>query len=101
METSVRFCDASGNATDAQLLAFEDTWHWGPSAEATYAYLTNTARHEGRVPAASLLACVVHLDRFETGGARAFASQNEHLAALQKDCEVSRPSFDHRPRTHP
>ena len=22
-------------ATDAQLLAFEDTWHWGPSAEAT------------------------------------------------------------------
>jgi hypothetical protein len=37
-------------ATDAQLLAFEDTWHWGPSAEATYAYLTNTARHEGRVP---------------------------------------------------
>jgi site-specific DNA-methyltransferase (adenine-specific) len=40
----------SGNATDAQLLAFEDTWHWGPSAEATYAYLTNSARHEGRVP---------------------------------------------------
>jgi hypothetical protein len=33
-----------------QSLAFEDTWHWGPSAEATYAYLTNTARHEGRVP---------------------------------------------------
>jgi site-specific DNA-methyltransferase (adenine-specific) len=24
-----------GNATDAQLLAFVDTWHWGPSAEAT------------------------------------------------------------------
>ena len=23
----------SGNATDAQLLAFEDTWRWGPSAE--------------------------------------------------------------------
>ena len=22
------------DATDAQLLAFEDTWHWGPSAEA-------------------------------------------------------------------
>ena len=21
-------CDESGNATDAQLLAFEDTWHW-------------------------------------------------------------------------
>jgi hypothetical protein len=47
---NVIFRDESGNATDAQLLAFEDTWHWGPSAEATYAYLTNTARHEGRSP---------------------------------------------------
>jgi site-specific DNA-methyltransferase (adenine-specific) len=47
---NVIFRDESGNATDAQLLAFEDTWHWGPSAESTYAYLTNTARHEGRVP---------------------------------------------------
>ena len=44
------FRDESGKTCDAQLLAFEDTWHWGPSAEATYAYLTNTARHEGRVP---------------------------------------------------
>ena len=25
--------DESGNATDAQLLAFEDTWRWGPAAE--------------------------------------------------------------------
>ncbi len=32
---NVIFRDESGNATDAQLLAFEDTWHWGPSAEAT------------------------------------------------------------------
>jgi len=24
------------NPTDAQLLAFEDTWHWGPSAEEKY-----------------------------------------------------------------
>ena len=31
---NVIFRDESGNATDAQLLAFEDTWHWGPSAEA-------------------------------------------------------------------
>ena len=30
----VIFRDESGDATDAQLLAFEDTWHWGPSAEA-------------------------------------------------------------------
>ena len=41
-DDNVIFRDESGNATDAQLLAFEDTWHWGPSAEATYAYLTNT-----------------------------------------------------------
>ena len=47
---NVIFKDESGRKSDAQLLAFEDTWHWGPSAEATYAYLTNTARHEGKVP---------------------------------------------------
>jgi site-specific DNA-methyltransferase (adenine-specific) len=41
--------DESGNPTDAQLLAFEDTWHWGPSAEETCRYLTNTAHHQGRV----------------------------------------------------
>jgi site-specific DNA-methyltransferase (adenine-specific) len=28
---NVIFRDESGNATDAQLLAFEDTWHWGRS----------------------------------------------------------------------
>jgi len=47
---NVIFKDESGRQSDAQLLAFEDTWHWGPGTEATYAYLTNTARHEGRVP---------------------------------------------------
>ena len=47
---NVIFRDESGRTSDAQLLAFEDTWHWGPSAEATCAYLTNTSRHEGRVP---------------------------------------------------
>ena len=35
-DDNVIFRDESGNATDAQLLAFEDTWHWGPSAESTY-----------------------------------------------------------------
>lgn len=30
---NVIFKDESGNSTEAQLLAFEDTWHWGPSAE--------------------------------------------------------------------
>lgn len=47
---NVIFRDESGRRSDAQLLAFEDTWHWGPDAEATYAYLTNTVRNEGKVP---------------------------------------------------
>ena len=47
---NVIFKDESGQKSDAQLLAFEDTWHWGPSAEATYAFLTETGRHQGRVP---------------------------------------------------
>ena len=34
---NVIFRDESGNATDAQLLAFEDTWHWGEEAERAYA----------------------------------------------------------------
>lgn len=47
---NVIFKDESGRKSDAQLLAFEDTWHWGPDAEAQYAFLTETARHQGRVP---------------------------------------------------
>jgi site-specific DNA-methyltransferase (adenine-specific) len=31
------FKDESGQKSDAQLIAFEDTWHWGPNAESTYA----------------------------------------------------------------
>ena len=48
-EYNVIFKDESGRKSDAQLLAFEDTWHWGPSAEETYRYLTNTAYHGGKV----------------------------------------------------
>jgi site-specific DNA-methyltransferase (adenine-specific) len=47
---NVIFKDESGRKSDAQMLAFEDTWHWGPDAESVYEYLTNTARHQGRVP---------------------------------------------------
>jgi DNA modification methylase len=47
---NVIFKDESGRKSDAELVAFEDTWHWGPTAEGVYAYLTNTARHRGRVP---------------------------------------------------
>ena len=31
-DSNVIFRDESGNPTDAQFLAFEYTWHWGPSA---------------------------------------------------------------------
>jgi site-specific DNA-methyltransferase (adenine-specific) len=57
---NVIFRDESGRQSDAQLLAFEDTWHWGPSTERTYAFLTNTMRHEGRVPStvSSLIAAL-------------------------------------------
>src|SRR3990172_10493760 len=47
---NVIFKDESGRKSDAQLLAFEDTWHWGPSVESTYNYLTNKGLHQGRVP---------------------------------------------------
>ena len=32
---NVIFKDESGKQSDASLRAFEDTWHWGPSAEAS------------------------------------------------------------------
>lgn len=44
------FKDQSGNKADAQILAFEDTWTWGPDASRLYDYLTNNAHHRGRVP---------------------------------------------------
>jgi site-specific DNA-methyltransferase (adenine-specific) len=33
---NVLFKDESGQASDAQLTAFDDSWHWGEMAEATY-----------------------------------------------------------------
>ncbi len=49
---NVIFKDESGRQSDAQLLAFEDTWHWGPGTAAHFNYLTNTSLHHGRVPEA-------------------------------------------------
>jgi len=46
---NVIFRDESGRKSDAQMIAFKDTWHWGPSAELLYADLTNTSRHHGTV----------------------------------------------------
>ncbi len=47
---NVIFKSESGRQSDAQLVAFEDTWHWGPSAEATYLFLTNSSVNNGTVP---------------------------------------------------
>src|SRR5437660_9254563 len=47
---NIIFKDESGNTTDAQLVAFEDTWQWGPAADRIYDYLTNTSQNRGRVP---------------------------------------------------
>lgn len=33
---NVLFKDESGSSSDAQIAAFDDTWHWGPSAEQIY-----------------------------------------------------------------
>jgi len=33
---NVLFRDESGQDSEAQITAFEDTWHWGPDAEVTY-----------------------------------------------------------------
>lgn len=46
---NVIFRDESGRKSDAQLMSFEDYWHWGPTAERHYAYLTNAELHRGRV----------------------------------------------------
>jgi len=46
---SVIFKDESGRGSDAQIEAFDDTWHWGPRVESTYQYLTNFSRHQGAV----------------------------------------------------
>jgi adenine specific DNA methylase Mod len=47
------FKDESGHHADAQITAFEDTWHWGRAAEETYADLVaNAPERVGRAIAA-------------------------------------------------
>ena len=41
---NVLFKDESGNEAEAQITAFEDTWHWNRTAEQTYHELIETAR---------------------------------------------------------
>jgi site-specific DNA-methyltransferase (adenine-specific) len=40
---NVLFRDESGQEPDAQITAFEDTWHWNATAEATYHELITEA----------------------------------------------------------
>jgi site-specific DNA-methyltransferase (adenine-specific) len=40
---NVLFRDESGHEADAQITAFDDTWHWGDAAEQTYHELVNDA----------------------------------------------------------
>src|SRR5574342_154634 len=40
---NVLFKDESGTDSEAQITAFEDTWHWGPTAEETYHALITDA----------------------------------------------------------
>jgi len=40
---NVLFKDESGNASDAQIAAFDDSWHWGATAERTYQELVQNA----------------------------------------------------------
>ena len=47
---SAIFADESGRESDAQIHAFDDSWHWGPAAEIHLSYLKNSALHQGAVP---------------------------------------------------
>lgn len=47
---NVLFKDESGNNSEAQMSAFDDTWHWGETAEQHYHYLVHeSADHIGRM----------------------------------------------------
>lgn len=53
------FKDESGRTSDAQQLAFDDSWHWGPTAEAHYRSLV--VPHEGSPPPGKLSVTIAAL----------------------------------------
>jgi DNA modification methylase len=56
------FRDESGNRSPAQMLAFDDTWHWqAPKTDDTLRYLTDTDLNGGTVPTelGSIIAALV------------------------------------------
>jgi DNA modification methylase len=44
------FKESSGTESEAQIKAFEDTWHWDSVARDTLAWITVDAVNEGRIP---------------------------------------------------
>ncbi len=64
---NVLFKDESGQDSEAQITAFEDTWHWGPDAEATYHALVT----EGDARIATMI-----------GAMRTFIGANQMMAYL-------------------
>jgi len=64
---NVLFKDESGQDSEAQITAFEDTWHWGPEAEATYHHLAT----EGAERVATMI-----------GAMRSFIGANQMMAYL-------------------
>ncbi len=47
---NVLFRDEAGQDSEAQITAFEDTWHWGPDAEHTYyGLVTEAPAHVGQM----------------------------------------------------
>ncbi len=49
---NVLFKGPSGKGADAQIEAFEDTWHWGEGAERAFFEVLDLAAHAGRRAAA-------------------------------------------------
>lgn len=47
---NVIFTDKAGKSSEAEIVAFEDSWHWGEEAQRTYEWLVQTALNEGQVP---------------------------------------------------
>jgi len=87
---NVIFKDESGNKSDAQLVAFEDTWHWGPDAERQYEYLTNTASNGGRVP--DSVSTIVDALRHGIGTNQMMAYLTEMTVRLVELHRVLRPT---------
>lgn len=64
---NVLFRDESGQESDAQIMAFDDSWHWGLKAEQTYDELV----HEGNSTIAQLISAM-----------RQFMGTNQMMAYL-------------------